>query len=535
MDVDNLPLLPLGTSDFATLRMRGQIYVDKTALIYRLASKPEKFFLSRPRRFGKSLLISTFESLFKYGLRDFKGLAIEKLWKDEGHYRVVRLDFSSLKNFSTIEEFRTIFDAYFSNLMLREGLEVPAGQAASGLLAFGNWLTLQPSSSVVLLIDEYDAPLTACLNNPELFELARRHLSTLYAIVKEWDRVLRFFFITGITKFSKASIFSEMNNLTDISLSSVYGTLLGYTRNEVETSFGAHLAAAAEIHGILRDELMERLTEHYDGFCFSKNLGPRVFAPWSLLKFLSCPEDGFENYWFESAGNPTVLQQYLKGHNLRDPNDYFKKKYLSSSVLGATAADPEHIDDLALLAQAGYLTIKGEGTGSFLLGYPNKEVADSIACLYRNRLLAGRDINELGAAGLRTAVVEGDADFLMDQLNQVFLALDYRKYPIGDESTCRNYAQLILTLGSDVRTFAELHNALGRSDLEVETSRIRWVFEFKFQRKGESADNLLEKALLQIRERRYGEGELGGRRLLRVAAVFSEEKRVFAAWKACAE
>ncbi len=531
----DLSLLPLGTSDFSLLRADGQIYVDKTEFVCEMASGRRKYFLSRPRRFGKSLLVSTFESLFKYGLRDFEGLAIEKQWKDAGHYGVVRLDFSEIKQFGSSGEFRLQLCALLARKFGKAGFSFVASDLFSVHDQLSGWLEELPSRSLVVLIDEYDAPLTACLDNVELFDEVRRELSNFYATIKSNDRALRFFFMTGITKFSRASVFSELNNLTDISLDSRYGSLLGYTHDEVEKNFGGYLDNAAEILGIGRRELMCGLTEHYDGFCFDEKAEFRLFAPWSLLNFLSRPDRGYINYWFESAGNPTVLRQYLKGHSLRDPNDHFKQKYLSVPLLSATAADAEHINDLALLTQTGYLTIKGMASGSFILGYPNREVADSIAWVYRNMLLAGRDINELGASELRTAVLEGEVDSLMTQLNSVLLSLDYGKYPVGDETTCRNYAQLILTLGSGVRTFAELHNALGRSDLEIETPRFHWVFEFKFQRSGESAEKMLEKAVLQIRERRYGEGSSGERKLLRIAAVFSGEERRFVAWKTCGE
>lgn len=176
--------LPLGTSNFSALRNAGQIYVDKTDLIYELASKRQKFFLARPRRFGKSLLVSTFESLFKYGLRDFKGLTIEKLWKNEKKYQVVRLDFSEIKNFSDAEQFQNLIDQYFVDLMQRNHYESPLKNSNEGLRAFKSWLAVQGDNSTVLLIDEYDAPLTACLSNHHLFDSVRMKLADLYAGIK---------------------------------------------------------------------------------------------------------------------------------------------------------------------------------------------------------------------------------------------------------------------------------------------------------------------------------------------------------------
>ena len=536
MSDTELKPLPLGTSDFSTLRKRNQIYVDKTALVYELASRPEKFFLARPRRFGKSLLMSTFESLFKYGLRDFNGLDIEHLWKEKDTYQVVKLDFSRIKPGNDAAKFSADFDEYLTFCFGEIGFQRASyGSINNQIERFFRGL---PCSSLVLLIDEYDAPLTACMNNVPLFNTVRKSLSDFYAVIKSNDSVFRFFFMTGITKFSKASIFSELNNLSDISLASEYGSLLGYTREELKRYFDGYLNQAAKVLNLSKENLVSELTKNYDGFCFEKTAKQHLFAPWSLLKFFSCPSNGFENYWYESAGNPIALQPYLKSYSLREPEDYFKPKFIPIPLLQATATDVEHINDLALLTQAGYLTIKGVGTDSFLVGYPNKEVADSLAWLYREKLLSSQSIDQLGAMHLRKDLQEGNIDSVVDQINKLFLATDYTRYPVNDEITCRNYLQLFLTLGAFVRTYAELHNALGRSDLELETSRLHWVFEIKFLKNGNKgeeqklpeAERLLKTAVAQIKERHYGESDLSGKKLIRVALVYSEKDRQFVRW-----
>ena len=539
MDYSELQLLPLGASNFSSLRNAGQIYVDKTAFIYELASKREKFFLVRPRRFGKSLLLSTFESLFKYGLRDFNGLAIEKLWKEEKSYQVVRLDFSEIKNFSNAEQFQTLIDQYFVDLMQRNHYNSPLKSNNDGLRAFESWLAVQKDNSIVLLIDEYDAPLTACLSNHLLFDSVRMKFAELYAGIKSNDRVLRFFFMTGITTFRKASIFSELNSFTDLSLMPEFGSLLGFTLAEAKQFFSGYLDKASEILGMDRKSLLSEMTVNYDGFCFEKTATQQVIAPWSFLKFLSFPSNGFDNYWCQSAGNPTALQQCLKSHTL-EPMDYFKPKFVPIASLQATAADVEHIDDLVLLTQAGYLTIKDVGTDSFLVGYPNKEVSDSMARLYRDQLLSSQSVDQLGAMHLRSDLHLGNVDSVVQQVNKLFLAIDYKKYPITDETTCRNHMQLFLTLGAYVRTYAELSNALGRSDLEVETSELHWVFELKFLKNEDKTDDelnvreaerLLDTAIDQIKERHYGEADFSGKKLIRVALVFSEKERQFIRWR----
>ncbi len=236
-------------------------------MIYEPASKHQNFLLTRPRWFGKSLLVSTFESLFKYGLRDFKRLAIEKLWKEDKIYQVVRRDFSEIKNLSSEIVFSRKLEELLIRCFGRIGFVYKEGSFLSVISQLSEWLVCCPKNSLVQLIDEYDALLTATLNDPELFKLVRDYLADFYATLKTNDVAIRFFFMTGITKFNKTSIFSELNNLSDLTLNSSYGTLLGYTHEEVERYFGNYLIRASEVLKIEKSQLMEELTAQYDGFC----------------------------------------------------------------------------------------------------------------------------------------------------------------------------------------------------------------------------------------------------------------------------
>ena len=216
-----MKFLPLGRSTFSALRAKNEIYVDKTDLIYRLACHDSKIFLVRPRRFGKSLLVSTFESLFKYGLRDFKGLMIEEFWKDKT-YPVIRLDFSELKEFDSVEQFSTNFNEMLRLKFAAAGFACEKNEPFL-ILKLSDWLSGVGSSSLVILVDEYDAPLTAYLDQPELFAGVRSVMSQFFLTLKANEGCQRFFFMTGITKFSSTSIFSAFNNLQDISLDPFYG------------------------------------------------------------------------------------------------------------------------------------------------------------------------------------------------------------------------------------------------------------------------------------------------------------------------
>ena len=330
--------LPLGISEFTSLRESGAIYVDKTTAIHAICSSDAKILLTRPRRFGKSLLVSTFESLFKFGLRDFRGLAIEKLWRDKT-YTVLRLDFSLVKDFDSIDGFYALFDQMLYRAQRNAGLMDPVADAGiDPLNRLASLLSQQAARSLVLLIDEYDAPLTAHFDNGPLFSAVRERLSFLYSAIKAYSGALRFFFMTGVTKLSNTSIFSAFNDLEDISLLSRYGTLLGYTEEEIKGNFAPYLDLACESLHQPIDVILEQLRLQYDGFSFDSRVKTNVYCPWSVLKFLKVPENGFENYWYQSGGKPSVLMRYLTGHSLEAPQNYAEQKVVYLSDFDAARA-----------------------------------------------------------------------------------------------------------------------------------------------------------------------------------------------------
>ena len=535
MDYDHLKTrLPLSLSSFEELRRLGKIYVDKTDRVYSMACQNGKFFLARPRRFGKSLLVSTFESLFRHGLRDFQGLAIERKWQDQPGYTVLRLDFSRVKRFSSIEDFRLRFRAYLKGIFLTS--EHPLAEE-TGVIAtdFEIWLQQFRTSSVVLLIDEYDAPLTACLANPGLFESVRNELSDFYAVIKSNDGLFRFVFMTGITKFNQTGIFSELNHLDDISLDKPYAALLGYTSEELKKYFAPFLEYAADALHLSRSELLTSLEAHYDGYCFDglSEEGPveKVFTPWSVLNFFSRPQKGFENYWIESGGKPQVLLQYLQGHSLQSPSAYAQEKMLDLADLKG-ASNLDSINDVALLTQAGYLTIKRREGDLVWVDYPNREVAVSMADLYTRFLLNEKTLGTSGAPYVARALCSGDAELAVEQFNKAFLSINYQRFPIVCEASCQAALQILIT-GAGIEAQAERHNAHGRSDLELDAGQWHWVIELKFLPANESeaaSRQLLEAAIRQMRTRHYGESSQG--RLLRLALVYGEKDRRFMAWSA---
>ena len=522
--------LPLGRSNFAALRTRDEIYVDKTALIHRLCRSDAKIFLTRPRRFGKSLLVSTFETLFKDGLRHFQGLAIERLWRDQT-YPVVRLDFSEIKEFSTADEFKAKFDEKLAATLAPVGFQLDPKRFGL-MVQLSLWFASLQPSSLVILIDEYDAPLTQCLDRPDLFEKVRSVLSEFHLILKSNEGCLRFFFMTGITKFSNTSIFSAFNNLQDISLDPLYGDLLGYTDQEIRTFFSPHLDRAAAALSMSREHLLEELKAKYAGFSFDEKAEHHVYCPWSVLNFLNRPDRGMQNYWYASGGQPVVLKKFLANHALSRPMAYSETKEIRLSELNA-ARQYDVIGLDALLAQAGYYTIKSvTPDGYAVLGYPNEEVAVSMAELSADELLAGRRIRRTGASPVCTAMTMGDVDEVLRYFNDAVDAIDYARYPIVNEASCRACLQGLL-IGAALIPKVEIRNAGGRSDLEVEVDGKRWIFELKFARKTAEVSPLLDEAIEKIRACRYG-GPRENDGSIRVAAVFDAASRQFTAWRTVA-
>lgn len=376
--MQQLPGLPIGFSTFAALRAEQKVYADKTAFVAELAAWPaQKILLVRPERFGKTLLSSTFRTLFANQLHDFNGLSIAKNWKDRT-YPVVCLDFSGLPQFRDEESFRSALISRLLSAFGGVGFTYDAMSRISFFDQFRVWLAGLPLNSLVLIIDEYDAPLTTLLGNEEAFIAARNILCEFYARLKEGEGALRFLLMTGMTRFHQASVFSALNNLTDISLDSHFGTLTGFTEDELVRYFALHLRAAAETLGVSGvNELIDEMAEMYGGFCFDRFARTQVFHPESVLRFLNAPELGFVSYWRESVQEPACLKHARSSGLLDAPEASLEPLYADLSEL-ALPADGRYVNSKSLLLQAGCLTIKRAEGEVVELGCPNREVAESI-------------------------------------------------------------------------------------------------------------------------------------------------------------
>ena len=531
----DLMKLPLGATSFTELRKSGRIYVDKTELIFSLTRNiSTPIFLSRPRRFGKSLLVSTFESLFKYGIRNFKGLAIEELWQEKRCYNVVHLDFSIYADKNALD-FKQGLTSELVNAFSDLG-EFPV-RDESGEYFFPEEILsrvadIAEGKSIVLLIDEYDAPITHHFNDPEERHKIESIHGSFFAAIKRFEGIFRFVFITGITRVSNVSLFSVFNTLQDITLDDEYATLTGITEEELHRYFDPYVQNAASVLAMDAGNVYEKLKNSYDGFMFALDAKQSVYNPWSLLSFLTKPSKGFQNYWYQSSGGtPTLLVNYLKTQkNL----DLFAKigkgeHVIEISRLTAKSEAGQIPMDLLLL-QTGYFTLRHGSSIYAKLVLPNDEVSDFVIAL----LL---DIQNLKVSFDTSVKIDeipsladtGDIDAIVKVFNLILSeCLSPKSKAFEDENTLRDIIYSKLPDKGLIKSREE-PNAAGYSDLELKTSKSRLVIEFKRSYKGMSEKRALEQAVIQMKERRYGEGT-DGRKVLKVAMVISSSKKAITRW-----
>lgn len=523
----NIRSLSLASAEFKFIRQNNQIYIDKTSFISHLASvRGGKFFIARPRRFGKSLLVSTFASLFMDGLKYFDGLEISKSWSDRT-YPVLRLDLSLLQQATTLEELRYKLNLAITVGCKQCGLALP--QQNDPFEKLINIFSSAGTGSLVLLIDEYDAPLAHHIHEPQLYEIHQRFHSDLFALIKTFNGFFRFLFVTGVGKFGNDQIYSGFNEITDLSLRSECNSILGITEEELERYYSHYLESAAQVLGVDRTALIEGLRSNYDGYCFSDVTSSRIYNPWSVLSFLAAPKKDFPNYWYKSGGEPSFLINYLQSHNLSAPETYFEYKTVRFEDLDRSQAYP-NMNELCLLQQTGYLTIDHFEGGDVVLKYPNKEVTASMASLYSKFLLKGRTLVDIGIRDIPRIFANGTVSEVISVFNNVLLNTTYGNRQIENEHQCRNAMALIL-FGAGLDPDLEKHNIYGRSDLELKIANRRWVFEFKFAKIPTQEQGLLKQAVDQIRSRRYGEGDLFHREVIRIALVYSAHEKQITQWQ----
>ena len=506
------------TTDFGELIDNNCIYVDKTAIINQFASKKGPFFISRPRRFGKSTLINTLHELFSHGLEKFKGLKIEPLWKDKT-YKVLHLDFSSYNFLSEIN-----FNDYFYEDLKQEFLSIGLKVNDSTLdtkipaLLFDNVLKNNPSDQkIVLLIDEYDTPLSAVLNNEKEFIARRDILYSFYSKLKQYQGRFRFIFITGVTYYSHTSIFSAFNHLTDLTLDSDYGALLGYTSDELESYFSEYIDNAVETlnrkfptERYTHEKVVEELKRNYDGYSFDEDCMHHVYNPWSILNFLKSPHRGFIPYWVSSGGStPTFLVNYLKqGLKKYNSNELQSLLGIDSTVnkdtdsLYPSIENISNIDLFAILYQAGYFCIKSAFDGYFKVGIPNLEVKKAYSNLVLNQLTKSQDSKLRFIEPFKEVLASGNLDKIKELFNTLINEFSYETVKKFNEACFRDVLKLAM-LTFNVSASTEVMGSCGRADITAEAGDYLYVFELKVTDNSKDIDTKLTEAKDQIIKNKY--------------------------------
>ena len=525
------------TTDFGELIDNNCIYVDKTAIINQFASKKGPFFISRPRRFGKSTLINTLHELFAHGLEKFKGLKIEPLWKDKT-YKVLHLDFSVFKETPSIGSFNNDFMDSLRFSLERAGIEPTKEKVDFPAKLLEKSIENEDERAVVLLVDEYDAPLTAVLNDSNEFEDRRKILSNFYFTVKSFQVKFRFIFITGVTYYSHTSIFSAFNHLTDLTLDSDYGALLGYTSDELESYFSEYIDNAVETlnrkfptERYTHEKVVEELKRNYDGYSFDEDCMHHVYNPWSILNFLKSPHRGFIPYWVSSGGStPTFLVNYLKQKLKKYNADELQSLLgIDSTVnkdtdsLYPSIENISNIDLFAILYQAGYFCIKTAEDGYFKVGIPNLEVKKAYSNLLLNQLTRTQDTKLRFIEPFKEVLASGNLDKIKELFNTFINEFSYETVKNFNEACFRGVLKLAM-LTFNVSASTEVMGSCGRADITAEAGNYLYVFELKVTDNSKDIDTKLTEAKDQIIKNKYAR-RLTDKTVIPVALVLENNSK----------
>ena len=474
-------LYPLGIQTFSEIRRRDMLYVDKTEYVYRMASSGKFFFLSRPRRFGKSLLVSTFQSYFEGRKELFKGLAIEKLEHEWTEYPVLHFDMSGGKHLDKEQLNRYLLSVLTENEN-RFGIKADAIDPNIRLMNLIKSLYQQTGKQVVVLIDEYDAPLLDVAHQDDNLIELRYIMRNFYSPLKLSEPYLRFVFLTGITKFSQLSIFSELNNIKNISMDEPYSGICGITKDELLTQMSEDIDALAKKMSLTREETIEKLKENYDGYHFTWP-SPDVFNPFSLL---NCFADGkTKAYWF-GTGTPTYLINMLRKFNVLPTR--ITKMYAKASSFDAPTENMTTITPL--LYQSGYLTIKDYEPLSeiYTLDIPNKEIKVGLFESLLPNYLEGTfaEAGDVTIARMSVLIRQNDMDGAIRLLQTFFETVPY----CNNTNYEGHYQQVLFIIFSLLTHFlvdVEIHTPNGRVDIVMLTNTHLYIIELKLNKDAKTA------------------------------------------------
>ena len=508
---------PIGIQDFKTIREDGYFYADKTALMYKLIKGGQYYFLSRPRRFGKSLLVSMMECYFRGEKNLFKGLAIDQLEQDWNTHPVLHLDMNAEK-YTNLEALDSILDR---NLRLWEqqyGCTNQGDSLAGRFTAVIRSAYEKTGKKVAILVDEYDKPLLQALDKEELKEDYRATLKAFYGVEKSMGAYIQFAFFTGVTKFSKVSVFSDLNNLADISMDKRYAEICGITEKEIHDNLDAEVESLAQANNLTKEACYAKLKLNYDGYHFEAGT-VGMYNPFSLLRTLD--SQAFKDYWFET-GTPTILVEALKRNNYN--LEELTQEEVTADLLGSI--DSIDKNPLPLIYQSGYLTVKDydEEFGLYHLGFPNLEVERGFTRFLIPHYTALT--SQQGLSFISSFVKEvraGQPEQFMQRLDTLFAGGDYQI--AGDAELYFQNAVWIIFKLVGLYTEVEHHTSDGRIDLLIKTSDYIYIIEFKLDK---SADD----ALQQIEDKQYAKPfEHDGRTIYKIGVNFSTKTRRIDGWK----
>ena len=477
-----LKLYPIGIQTFERIRKEDKLYIDKTEYIYRMAHTSGTYlFLGRPRRFGKSLLVTTMQSYFEGKKELFKGLAIEKLEKEWTEYPVLHFDMSGGKHMDK-EQLEEYLDYRLQEEEKKWGVTKPVKGANNRLIDLINTAYEKSGKQVVVLIDEYDAPMLDVVHEKEQLDMLRNMMRNFYSPLKYSEAKLRFVFLTGITKFSQVSIFSELNNIINISMSDEYAGICGITKEELLTQMSEDIDELAKSQELTREETIAELKENYDGYHFSAK-SPDVYNPFSLLNCFSTRE--FGAYWF-SSGTPTYLIKMMRKFKVMPTN--ISKMYAKSSAFDAPTENMTAITPL--LYQSGYLTIKGYDKFSklYTLDLPNKEIKvglfESLLPNYLEGMFAQN--GDVAIAQMSVLIRQDNMDGAL-QLLQTFLGTVPYCNVTNYEGHYQQMLYIIFSLLTGYVVDVEVHTPKGRLDIVMLTHTRLYIIELKLNKNAQAA------------------------------------------------
>ena len=525
------------TGSFINFYLNNYIYVDKTQYIRDLI-KLERVFISRPRRFGKSLTLDTIATLFETGVEPyFKGTWIYDKWT-EPTYPVLRLNFLNFDK-NSLEKFNNKLNSKITefaelNQVTTYKEKEEAEDSIDHLL---EQLRLE-GRQIVILIDEYDCQMTANINNETLYKQFQEKIKSFYATIKnKWP--IKFLGITGVTRLKDVEIFSIGSDIRDITNASAYSQMIGFTRDEIKKYYIDYLTLAAsyenncsvdKVTDAQIESMLDMMAQNYDGYCFDEFYKKKVFSTWSVNSFFQSIIENkfvyFDEYWYDNGGLPSILVNYLKTHELNIFEYLDKDKFLKVSCddfKNPTALTT--INQNVLMCQTGYLTLRSDlnKTSTVALGIPNGEIYKALNRLLANNIFKGNtDITDDYG---RSLLEVGTVDDIINLFNSALNSVSYDNYPIVSESSVQNMLKLYL-LGAHQEVLSEVHEAKGRADLVVNTDNKRIVFEFKYAKNETEAKSKLSEAVEQIKSRDYGNILPKKNELLRIAAVFNADPKV---------